>query len=570
MTQRASWLSRLPRLRVLVCVVTSLAFGCGDDDGATSDGGTTDGGGMTTDGGMTGSDGGMPSDGSVGDDAGAVACVDGRALFVPTGGEATDVTDALRGNWTAPSAGTLRLCGGSWTANVSAPAGGGLRIESADGLRATLTGNVQVIGDVIVESVDVEGLFYAAGGSIAMPSGQLGLVDVHAHTIASQAMFDGAMRVEATDSTFVADGSLLGVVAGVDFTQVEVTALKVDRGSNPLLFGGSLSLVDVTATTTEGGFMDVTGEGTTTVRGCTLTTRGNGPALQISNATYTVEDVDLVSDGVGGAGPLLSLMLLSSPNASTMTNLDFTMNGERGGISGRSIACTGCTFDDPAVAAAIEVINGGGLTLVDCDFTGTHTQRFVSSASNGIHRVTNCSFTGGAGQHGAAIYVPSGQLFVTDSEFTDNRATGNGGAVAAGMNINSLASLIVSGSTFTNNTAGSMGGAIWTANPLQVSGSTFTGNTAVSGGGAILTRAQQHHILGTSTFHSNDGGVGAAVVFRFDGTHQLQVTSCDFGTGATDNTPNDVQRLLPSETLDPAVTRNAGAGASFTCDVTCR
>jgi predicted outer membrane repeat protein len=118
---------------------------------------------------------------------------------------------------------------------------------------------------------------------------------------------------------------------------------------------------------------------------------------------------------------------------------------------------------------------------------------------------------------GGAIYT-DGQATVTRSQFEDNDAAVNGGAIrVAGVDVH------VDDCDFDENFSGS-GGAIYAhqktpggnVGTLFVNNSRFTGNWAASTptpqGGAILTAAQVLRVTG-STFHQNDAFTGGGAVY---------------------------------------------------------
>ena len=95
------------------------------------------------------------------------------------------------------------------------------------------------------------------------------------------------------------------------------------------------------------------------------------------------------------------------------------------------------------------------------------------NSSNGTLEMDGSGITGASALDGAAV-DNDGQFWATNSSFTDNKATDDGGAI-----YNSLGSMRLSGDTFSGDSAAVAGGAIFILNgPASVDNSTFSKNTA--------------------------------------------------------------------------------------------
>ncbi len=132
----------------------------------------------------------------------------------------------------------------------------------------------------------------------------------------------------------------------------------------------------------------------------------------------------------------------------------------------------GVTIQDgnATLGGGIENNLGGTLTVTDSTFTNN-----------------SATYDGGAIEN--ADYHGSGTLTVTDSTFTNNSATYDGGAIDNGAYYGS-GTLTVTDSTFTNNSSTLDGGAIDNGDAsgsgtLTVTDSTFANNSATVDGGAI-------------------------------------------------------------------------------------
>ena len=164
------------------------------------------------------------------------------------------------------------------------------------------------------------------------------------------------------------------------------------------------------------------------------------------------------------------------------------------------------------------------LTVTDSEFTNNVAQYggavYAGGDDTSVVTITNSVFS----HNGSPLfyqssnpYVPlstldGGAIFATasgrsilsvgeDSEFNDNEATRNGGAIHAGQGGT------ISGTIFEGNSASS-GGAVFSAAGLTVSESTFTGNTSATSGGAITANGETY--LHTVAIIGNSSGGKAA------------------------------------------------------------
>ncbi|MBR2695032.1 MAG: right-handed parallel beta-helix repeat-containing protein, partial [Thermoguttaceae bacterium] len=192
------------------------------------------------------------------------------------------------------------------------------------------------------------------------------------------------------------------------------------------------------------------------------TANQNGGAIYGTNITVTDSTfTGSRADGNGGA-------IYTSSGTMTVTGGTFSGNTatKNGGAvyADSTLIMNGITFSDNN-----SWLNGGAVyssaatEVTDCDFTG----------NNALHNNMQA--------YGGAIYFESA-LTVTDSTFTDNKAYREGGAIAGNGD------LVVSNSTFTRSWIGGYyGGAIYVSETgtLTVSDSVFTENSASAQGGAI-------------------------------------------------------------------------------------
>ena len=190
------------------------------------------------------------------------------------------------------------------------------------------------------------------------------------------------------------------------------------------------------------------------------------------------------------------------------------------------------TSDLPAITDAL-IIDGLGATQVAVDGANSFSILYVDTGVD--LTLDGVTIANGSSTDGAGMMLLGGTVTVTNSTFSGNTATGNGGAIYSSSNTD----LTVSSSTFSNNTAGSggairitdtstatvssstfsansasNGGALYpnSSNPMMVINSTFTGNTAVNGGGAISNHGTA--IVSGSTFTNNTAsGYGGGAIY---------------------------------------------------------
>lgn len=154
-------------------------------------------------------------------------------------------------------------------------------------------------------------------------------------------------------------------------------------------------------------------------------------------------------------------------------------------------------FDDVGGGGAI-AMRGGTLTVEDVTFTGNRTVTRHSDWGGGAVRVfgmvstatfTRTTFTGNSGANGGGLSSLHAPMLITDSVFTDNRATGSGASSGQGGN----------------------GGAVYfdgTSQNVRIVRTQMTGNVAPEGGPAVFyvsnNRTGTLTIEG-STFSGNSG-----------------------------------------------------------------
>jgi predicted outer membrane repeat protein len=147
--------------------------------------------------------------------------------------------------------------------------------------------------------------------------------------------------------------------------------------------------------------------------------------------------------------------------------------------------------------------NSGSETGGALRITGGSTVRLFESRLEGNHSDVG----------GGAVQAATGTLEVTDTDFIENSAGQDGGA------IESSRPLHVNGGSFEGNSSGAAGGAISASAETIISGADFIGNAAVTSGGAITmgSGSGATSTIDGCTFTGNSvpGGIGGAIYFPF-------------------------------------------------------
>ena len=144
------------------------------------------------------------------------------------------------------------------------------------------------------------------------------------------------------------------------------------------------------------------------------------------------------------------------------------------------------TFSDADSTEGITISKD--ITVDGNDFTlNASDKSSIFRITNNAHVILkNIVFSNANATDGGAIYVEAGSTIdIIDCTFINNHASNNGGAVfLAADSLTSTSS--IDNSIFTNNTAGNNGGAIFdTFSTLNVTQSTFSYNNATGNGGSM-------------------------------------------------------------------------------------
>ena len=221
-------------------------------------------------------------------------------------------------------------------------------------------------------------------------------------------------------------------------------------------------------------------DGVLTVSGSNFTNNiknyKNGDRLVGAIATIgdaTISDSYFVNNtGRWGGAISTAGYLLAGDDVNTLTVSGSTFK-ENGGLYGAGIFVAGsdftvsdCVFDKNTAFGKGDMTpnnnNGAAIEVTD-----------TNKAIAGI--ITGSKFTNNKAQYGGAIDICEGNIKITDSEFVNNSADVEGGAIDINT-VNGNPEVSISGSKFINNSA-SYGGAIVNVKDLTVRNTEFVNNT---------------------------------------------------------------------------------------------
>ncbi len=345
--------------------------------------------------------------------------------------------------------------------------------------------------------------------------------------------FDGdALTITAPygSADTILDGSADGPVLALDGDEAVVSIADVTLQDGAGLSGGCIGSQDTGLSLTLDAVV---------LTDCAATTGGGmylaGGDLSASDCTIEANEASSEGGGVYIGGQGGGTYAFSACDISTNTAGD-----SGGGIYAfyGTVQLSDLTVDSN-VASGTDTGHGGGGIFADYADVDLDT---VDMDSNTTAR------------DGAAAYMDSGTLTVTDSTIHDNDADDDGGAFSVYDG-----SLAVTTSTINDNTAGDDGGALYTSGGASISltDSLVQGNTAQELGGGAYVRDGSldcsgstsvnagfwtNTANGTSTSSTQLGG-GVYLNWSSNGASEpsLVSDSCDWGTGSTnDNDPDDV------------------------------
>ena len=346
----------------------------------------------------------------------------------------------------------------------------------------------------------------------------------------------------ANDSTF--SGNISNRAGGA----IEATAATTTTLVNVDLTGNNTGVAPATANPGNGGAFHITGAGTVTITGGTLSNNvaaaeggglwngagnmiilgttitantasgvasdnGGGGIYNLNNGTLTITNATIsnnTANGTSGSGGGILNDVGATLNVNNSTITGNTANRAGGGIEGNATAGTSFINLNGVILNSNTVFtspgNGGGLHM-----TGPGTVNITGGTVNNNN----------AGSEGGGLWNGTGTMTVDGTTIDGNTASGvaadNGGG---GIYVNNGGTLIVQNNAvisnnIANGTAGSGGGILSDVGAtVTVNGSTITGNTANRAGGGIEAVASTTTTLNNVALTNNNAGVSPAIAVQ--------------------------------------------------------
>jgi len=267
----------------------------------------------------------------------------------------------------------------------------------------------------------------------------------------------------------------------------------------------------------------------------------NGGAIYVkagTNAKLTVRKTSFIDNNAINGGALFT----SIGSTITLEDTNFTSNNATYGGAihtyNTTLTLTRVNFNqnNATYGGAICAYNTTKTTAKNTNFTANTADSQGGAVWNdhgSVLTTNNTNFTNNkAGVSGGAVWNRYSNITANNTQFVNNEA-GSGGAIYS-----SVGTVVANQSTFNTNKATSdigKGGAIWTDDEISIIKSEFTENTAVVDGGAIYTGFSSRSFDPTfagyniniteSTFDSNTAGSQGGAIYT---TYITNITDSNF------------------------------------------
>ncbi len=314
-------------------------------------------------------------------------------------------------------------------------------------------------------------------------------------------------------------------------------------GSTSIVVHGTDSVIEAFGSCSTLTLRGVTVSGGSATDGGGIDAGNHGVALELDDVV--VQNSSASSDGGG--------IYLSS---GTIAATDLVLSSNRAGSQGGGMYVYAATveLDTVTVEDNTSTYSGGGLFLdvVTLTFDSVSVGGNVSGSYGGgayiryAHaEIDSSEFSGNTADYGGGVMFYSSYAYLWDSSVDDNEATGGpGGGVYASNGEVVLDSGWIEGNTATT-------------------GTSFWG----VGGGVFLNNASSFACYGSSSategVYDNDADTYGGGAILYDDGSTLYSDTCDWGSGSSDNSPDDV-------TVVEAAIAYVGLGGdeTFICDST--
>jgi hypothetical protein len=499
---------------------------------------------------------------------------EGLATFVPySGGASVDLTAAFAGaGGSIGGDGEIRLCGGTWSGVVTTDPGSVIYVvaDANFGTPVFNGGGLSFSGPGEATGITFQNATVRAmGGDIALR--QSTLIDCTVYVYEGSTVTGDRLTVSApnagyfvramsgavnTTRTVTLTDSTFTNVAGLVQGDIYLVLLRSQLyGASNAGYATNALIEDVTM---EDGGISISGHGVenTTVRRATVSST-TGSSSFSNLGSLTLEDVTVTHRNAGFALTVQNTGFVSAggltfTDASTSSAGLLRLDGT--GRAEMNVTLTDSAFDGNGRGTLVSVAGPTALTVRDATFAEAGNTAINAQSSHNlvVEDSTFIANNAGPADGGVQFYAGGGAMWmqtpgytttVRRSTFTDN----HGDTYAGGILLNQ-GSLVVEGSTFTMNSA-NWGGAvyIWEGATTTLSDNVFEANTAVYAGGAVVGGGSGTMAVSGGRFYRNSlTGNGGAV---YVGT-PTTFTGVDLGTGADDNSPDDIAFASGAASLD--------------------
>ena len=471
------------------------------------------------------------------------AANEGGALWNPVNGQARVRDSVFTGNAAA----------GNFTTGSAANEGGGGAVFNDGGLLFLNTSLLE--GNRASGATGTGGGVFVNGGTASLTGNTL-----RANTAPRAG---GGLEVFGTAAVFLDgvtfDANTAGTVPAAGAAPGNGGAVHVGSGSAVVVAGGSIFTANRAAD--EGGGLWVNAGSSLFVNNSVLSANvafdgggvfNNGGRLVVQRS-YLNDNVATGSfsgsfsnpGSTGGGGGVFSLRgTLSVSDSVLVGNRASNPTGSGGGMF---LAATVASLRDNFLTGNTAGRGGGGIATGDLDSGSDVTisgGTFLGNFARGVTGLANSPGYGG----GIHINDFFDEITVTDTVFSGNQATGQGGAVW----IPFAAELTLERTGFVANAAPE-GGAIYNdSSRLAVRNSTFERNTAVNGGAIYMKRWSLTVLAGV--FRENVAANFGGAIYT-TGTVTLNAAS-----SVTGNRAEDVSGTFNSPDADPLAGPGPGGG----------
>ncbi|HEX6510254.1 MAG TPA: choice-of-anchor Q domain-containing protein, partial [Chloroflexota bacterium] len=356
-------------------------------------------------------------------------------------------------------------------------------------------------------------------------------------TLTSMLSITGSMTINGGGQSVAIDGggsTRLFSVAGTTLGLESVTLSDGSSSYGSAIYdnGGTVNILNTTfanntATGGYGGALRIDG-GTATVLDSTFSgntvQNGMGGAIDNHAGHLTVNFDTFSSNSVDSGGG--AIVNEGGGTMSVSDGSSFTGNSASGGYGGAIYSIGGTATVAHSSFSSNSALSGGAIdhtgiiNVTDTLFSDNRASQFGGAIeSEGPLTVAGNRFSSDSAQKGGAIYNSGATIHVANSTFLSNVAGDSGNNISGtGGAIYNLGAATITGTTFVLNSANGSGGATvnWVGGTMSVANSTFYDNSATGGGAAILALSSMN--LTNSTVADNSDTVTGGAIDALIGT----------------------------------------------------